>query len=168
MTPTREDLIQLLSKQPQAGIDELVGAFGATASDLLRLLKRGDDFEPCAPRPQDKPGFAYRLSMLAVDPRVRAAAIKHHREVEQPPQVRRRDYTSVRPTGTAASVLLDWLRQNPGEWTLAQIAEARGVGVMTIRCHIKAQRTALLIRRQDVGTHGGRRLLVSLKPHHAA
>lgn len=168
MTPTREDLIQLLTKHPQVSVAELVTQHNVDAAAILAVLKTGDDFEPCAPRPQDGHGFAWRLSSLAVDPRVRAAAIAHHRDVERPPQIRRRDYTSRRPAGSAASVLLDWLRQNPGEWTLAQIAEARGVGVMTVRQQVKVHRTALAVRTEHVGHHGGRHLLITLKPHHAA
>lgn len=168
MIPTREDLIRLLSKEPQASVPSLCAFFTCTASEALRALKASSDFEQVAPRTEDGHGFAWRLSSLSVDPRVRAAALAHHREVERPPQDRRRDYTSARPAGSAASVLLDWLRANPGEWTLAQIAEARGVGIVTVRQQLKVHRAAVITRLEHVGHHGGKHLLISLKPHHAA
>jgi hypothetical protein len=166
--PTREDIIRLLTKEPQASVPALCEFFVCTASEALRALKASSDFEPCAPRAEDGHGFAWRLSSLSVDPRVRAAAMIHQRDIEQPPQRRTGNYTSVRPAGSAASVLLDWLRQNPGEWTLAQIADARGVGIVTIRQQVEVHRTSLVTRLQATGKHGGKHLLVSLKPHLAA
>lgn len=148
MIPTREDLIRLLTKEPQAGLSTLIAEFQCHPLDILRQLKAGDDFEQVAPRQQDGPGFAWRLSSLAADPRVRAAALVHQRHVEQPPQVRRQDFTKERLT-PQSGVLVDWLRNNPGEWSLEQIATGRGVSIATVRCHLKRLRGSgrLVIRR---------------------
>lgn len=167
MTPTREDLIRLLSKEPQIGIDALVEQYACTAVEVLAVLVRHADFERCPPRPQDKPGFAWRLSSMAADQRVRAAAMVHQRNVEQPPQ--RRQYASNTGAGRGefkeqdanASVLIAWLRNNPGQWSLTQIAEARGCSIPTVRGHVKAHRKSLLIERREAK---GKALLVSLKP----
>lgn len=163
MIPTREDLIVLLSRLPQASIPALVQEYGCDPVTLLRVLESGDDFERCAPRTEDGHGFAWRLSLLAVDPRVRSAATTHLRAVERPPQSR----DGARPAG-AASVLLDWLRANPGEWTLTQIAHARGVSLVTVRGHLKAHRAALNSRLETAGKHGGKHLVISLKQPGAA
>lgn len=167
MTPTREDLIQLLTKEAQVGIAALVEQFACTAAEVLVVLGRHADFERCPPRPQDKPGFAWRLSSMAADLRVRAAAMTHQRAIEQPPQ--RRQY--AHDTGAAraefksqdesANVLLTWLRHNPGQWSLVQIATARGCSIPTVRGHVKAHRPLLHIERQP---GKGKALLVSLKP----
>lgn len=171
MTPTREDLIQLLTKQPQVSVAELVAKHEAPAAAILVVLKTGDDFEPCAPRPEDGQGFTWRLSSLACDPRVRAAAFVHQRSAEQPPQ--RRQYQqntgAHRATLTkhleGANVLVAWLRANPGKWTLDQIAQGRG-------CTVASVRSLLRIHRQCIDEERlpskGRPLVISLKPHLAA
>lgn len=169
MIPTREDLINLLSKEPQISVHAVATQHGCEPLDVLRVFKRHDnDFEQVAPRPQDGLGFAWRLSSLSVDKVVRDAALRHQRNVEQPPQ--KRVFHDSRVAGNAVqplpdftaggSVLIDWLRQNPGPWTLAQIAEARGTTITTIRGHVHQHRDKLEIRRAE---SKGRPLVVSLK-----
>lgn len=171
MTPTREDLIQLLTKQPQVSVAELVTLCGAPAANLLRILKTGDDFEPCAPRPQDGHGLAWRLSSLAVDPRVRAAAIVHQRSSEQPPQRRQHQHHTGAPRAVltkqspGANVLVAWLRANPGKWTLDQIAQGRGCSVASVRSLLRIHRQCIDEERLP---SKGRPLVISLKPHLAA
>lgn len=163
MIPTREDLIQLLTKQAQASVAELVTEFGADASAITHVLKSKDDFEQCAPRPEDGHCFAWRLSSLASDPGVRLAAMKHHREVEQPPQVRVRRHAADRavlPRRSSGNVLIDWLQANPGEWLISQIATARGVSIAAIRSHVQQHRDRITKRRAN--SIGGA-LLISLK-----
>ncbi len=161
MIPTREDLIRYLTAERQATVAVLALHFTCTVAEAQQTLDANDDFEH---------GYsqAWRLSVLATNPDTRMAALRQQRDIEQPPQARRRDYTSARPAGSAASVLLDWLRANPGEWTLAQIAEARGVGIVTVRQQLKVHRSAVVTRLEHIGHHGGKHLLISLKPHHAA
>jgi hypothetical protein len=171
MTPTREDLIILLTKWPQASIAALCEFFTCDGAALLRKLKTGDDFEPCAPRTEDGHGFAWRLSSLAVDPTVRAAALVHQRSVEQPPQRRQRQYNTgaaraVLPRrGDTANVLVLWLRDNPGKWTIDQIAQGRGCTRAAVREHLKHSRQHFITERL---TTPGRPLVVSLKSEPAA
>lgn len=163
MIPTREDLVQLLTTNTQLGLAAMAVVFRADDRAVLRVLKATDDFEPCAPRDNDGKGFAWRLSSLAVDPRVRAAALEHHRHIEQPPQVRSRRHAADRavlPMRSSGNVLIDWLQANPGEWLIAQVAAARGVSIATIRSHVQIHRDRITKRRAN--TTGGA-LLISLK-----
>jgi len=163
--PTREDLIQLLTKEAQLSVADLVDQFNAPATSILRVLKTGDDFEPCAPREHDGHGFAWRLSSMAVDPRVRAAALVHQRAVEQPPQRQRQFHTGA-PRATLlkkhvdANVLVHWLRQNPGRWTIDQIAQGRGCTRAAVREHLKNNRQHFETERLSAP---GRPLVVWLK-----
>jgi hypothetical protein len=166
MTPTREDLVVLLTKWPQASIAALREFFACDAAELLRKLKTTDDFEPCAPRTEDGHGFAWRLSSLAVDPTVRAAALVHQRAVEQPPQRRQAAHPNGAPRAEfqrkddGANVLVLWLKQNPGKWTIAQIAEGRGCTLGAVRDHLKKHRHHFATERLP---KSGRPLVVSLK-----
>jgi hypothetical protein len=170
MTPTREDLIQMLTMYSQLGVTMLASTFNADASAILSVLKTGDDFEPCAPRAQDGQGFAWRLSSLAVDPRVRAAAFVHQRSVERPPQLRQFHNTGVarvQPTKhlEGANVLVAWMRENPGKWTLDQIAQGRGCTVAAVRSLLRIHRQCFTEERLPTK---GRPVVLSLKPHLAA
>ncbi len=163
-TPTREDLVQLLTKEPQIGLTALAALYLADAVDILKALQASSDFERCAPRPEDGSGFAWRLSSLAVDPRVRAAAIKHQRTIEQPPQMRAFHNGAPRSSlplagDGARNVLVQWLQANPGEWLVTQIATARGISIAAVRDHIRKHPDLITKRRPQGKSH----LLVSLR-----
>jgi len=167
MTPTREDLITFLSKWPQASIPALCEHYLADAAAVLRVLKASSDFEPCPPCVEDGKGFAWRLSALSVDPVVRAAALVHLRDIAQPPQRRQSHQDTGAPRATfarrdpAANVLAAWMRQNPGPWTIDQIAMGRGCTRAAVREHLKHSRHLFHTERL---TTPGRPLVVWLKP----
>lgn len=169
MIPTREDLIVHLTKHAQASVAVLCEHYACAATDLLRALKSCADFEACPPRPEDGKGFAWRLSSLSVDPDVRAAAFKHQRTTEQPPQRRpqrqhRQDTGAERapfaPADPQANVLVVWMRANPGKWTIDQIAQGRGCTRAAVREHLKHRRHLFATERLS---SPGRPLVVWLK-----
>jgi hypothetical protein len=169
MSPTREDLIRFLTKEPQAGMFALIDQYRATPDEILKTLNAHSDFERCAPRPEDGGEFAWRMSAMAIDPVVRATAFKHLRAIEQPPQRRERQRAqndgaqraSLPVANSTANALVMWLMANPGEWLITQIAEARGCTIATIRDHIKRSRDTIATRRQNGHDNGP--VLVSLK-----
>jgi hypothetical protein len=164
MIPVRADLIRYLSNHQTVILRDLVADFMCAPGPIIAVLDKSDDFErvPAVANDPEK-GFRWRLSALASDPRVRDLAWRLLRLVEQPPQ-RRASHGLMRAPHpfTGRSVLLSWLKDNPGEWTVKQIAEARGVSANALREHMARHSGKLIKRRLPIP---GRPLVISLKPN---
>ena len=136
----------------------IAGNFLCTVNDVLRVLDGSSDFERIAPRAEDGQCFAWRLSALSCDSRVRLLALVHFRAIEKPPQHQGKKLGALRPSGD--SLLVAWLRANPGEWSMKQIADARGITLSGVRDACDLARCHLNKRRLQIS---GRPLLISLK-----
>lgn len=154
MIPTREDLIRALTDKP-LHLSVIAQRFGCTTVDAQKVLKSHDDFAPCAPQPGEGPCFSYRLCPLACDPRTRALAARQC--AERPPQLRKFHDDSAHKND---SLLVAWLRENAGEWAIADVARLRGVSIQAIRKQVRIYHDQINQRRSD-GI--GRPLFISFK-----
>ena len=145
-----DHIVELLSRNESMSIQDIAEKLGVSIGHALTELNKSSDFERC--EPASGQGFYWRISFLTQDPKL--AKIANRRACVAIPEAK----PFRIPRENRPPWMVEFLTENPGEWTVKKIVEKTGRKLNAVSSRVQFLKEKLNIR---IGDH--RELIFSLR-----